>query len=80
MLRQNTRIRVLEVAAMIIVKPPLHTLHDNTVRWLAGIVGELQREVTRLENENAGLRDQLRDARQEQRKERALARAAGGGR
>lgn len=65
---------------MIIVKSPFHTLHDNTVRWLAGIVGELQREVTRLESENARLRDQLREAKREQRHEHAMARAAGGGR
>ena len=40
----------------------MHTLHDNTVRWLAGIVGELQRDIARLEKENAGLRERLREA------------------
>ena len=60
-----------------IVKPPLHSLHDNTIRWLSGIVGEYQRQVLRLERENAGLRDQVREFKRQLRHDKAMARVAG---
>lgn len=44
---------------MIIVKPPLYTLHDMTVRWLTGIAADLQREVARLKRENVELRQRI---------------------
>lgn len=47
-------------------------LRDKTIRWMAGVIGDLQKQVARLEKENAQMRDQLKPSRQ-----KALAYAAG---
>jgi len=51
-------------------------LRANTIRWLAGISGELQRKITRLETENASLRKENRILRKELQTHKAIAKAA----
>lgn len=52
-------------------------IQHNTVEWLAKACGELQRQVAKLEHENADLRRRLQRMASQDRTERAIARAAG---